>query len=124
MYPLFGGDVLGIVDLVESILKKMRFGMYEKPKYETSDLIMEVVGKLLRSCSGLLDSKAFPAWRDLGHDLRLTSVLRFEAAVEALGAAIPAITALPVPEGITITAQNLCEYPVSSGNLAFTVHSE
>ena len=72
-------------------------------------LVMEVVGKLIRSLSSLLESKVFPAWRDLPYGERKRTLWRFIKAAEDLGSVIPSMTRLPIPEGATITSDNICK---------------
>ena len=31
MYPVYGGDVITVLDVVEAIVKKMRFGLFDRP---------------------------------------------------------------------------------------------
>ena len=109
----------------------MRYGLFERPQpprrrqsranshggvdNRTSDdhhlnlMVMEVVGKLIRSLSSLLESKAFPAWRDLPYGERKRTIWRFMRSAEDLGSVIPLMTRLPIPEGATITSDNICK---------------
>lgn len=113
MYPLFGGDILATLDIVKGAVDQMRQGLFDKSGSkddpEFSVLVIEVIGKLVRSLSTLLEDKSRLAWLDLSPILRRDTVNRFMSLAEDLGSVVPLLTKLPVPDGATIISRNLCK---------------
>ncbi len=103
MYPLFGGDVLGVLDAAEAAIRRMR----PRGVGHGGLFVMEMAGKLARSLSSLLLPRAKPAWKDLPLTTRAAAAQRLLKAAEDLGGAIPAL--LRLPDGATIATENVCE---------------
>ena len=83
-FPLYGGDVLGVIDITESLLKNVRYVM---SSLEGGDSV-QIVEDLLLTLSGLLEENVLPGWEDLPPLQYQSQRTRFINVMQELGVLI------------------------------------
>ena len=96
-YPIFGGDLLRALDMIERATKG------SKGVERRSRVVLESAGKLIRSLSTLLDHKSISAWRDL-RELKHQTTLRLIAMAEEV-----AKWAAMQAGDFSVDTDNICE---------------
>lgn len=109
-FPLFGGDLIAVVDLLVYASVAM-----DTPNGERG---LEVAGKCVRSLSSLLEQRSAPAWRDLPNDaVRRKTGLKLVGVAEAVGVALVGTMPKAAGNAMSVESDNICKWKMRLRNL-------
>ena len=106
--PLYGGDILGLIDAIGAMTEKMKFELPEIPTQQQREAVVtEIVQSVVKTCSVMLGEENLSGWFDLSSEKRLRSVSRLTQGIKEAGMLLP--MAVGENQEITVATKNICK---------------
>ena len=107
---LYGGDILILLDTIETMTNKLRQDLEKIPTLEQRNaVITQVVQSIVKTSSIMIERHNMDSWRELGSDKKKRKALsQFSNILENAGLLLP--EGVAENQEVTVTSKNIREY--------------